>query len=118
MVATATDAARFSDAVFRARRVLRPATLKTMVAAGDRTDHYGLGTEHYNVGTGKGRWQGHAGAYGGTTSMAATDLESGLTIAVLSNGLRTEPFRSPASEVWLRLALTLGIVPASVGQSG
>ncbi|MFI6910186.1 serine hydrolase domain-containing protein [Nonomuraea sp. NPDC050394] len=100
---TAFGAARFLDALFTGRRLLRPATLDAMikptalsVAAGQP---YGMAALSFDHG---GRtWKGHAGAYGGFTSLGATDRAGGVTIAVVANRLATT---GNAQQAWAKLA--------------
>ncbi|ADB48711.1 serine hydrolase domain-containing protein [Conexibacter woesei] len=108
---TALDAARFSDGLYRAGALLRPRTLATMThTPGARFRGHGLGTKRFAFGDGA-RWQGFIGAYGGYTSMAATNRDSGITIAVLSNQLGIDPVTAPAPAIWVRIGQALGAVP-------
>ncbi|WP_157245258.1 serine hydrolase domain-containing protein [Nonomuraea typhae] len=100
---TAYGAARYLDALFVGKRLLRPATLTAMttptpqaVAAGET---YGMAT--YRTEIAKRTWQGHAGAYGGFTSMGATDLTRGVTLTVVTNRLATT---GNAQTTWENLA--------------
>jgi CubicO group peptidase (beta-lactamase class C family) len=93
LVTTATDAARFADALFSGE-VLRPATLETMLDTSVMRDlpcrneafdgcpfEYGLGVFHYDIG---GRHL--VGHDGGSGAIVAHDQTDGLTVAILSNG--------------------------------
>lgn len=116
IAATAADAARFCDGLYRAGALLRPSTLRTMTRTlGPAARHgHGLGTHRFDVGA-AGRWQGFVGASGGSSSMAATNLATGVTIAVLSNALRLEPHDAPAPHLWQQLAAALAQRPARAG---
>ncbi|MFD9947375.1 serine hydrolase domain-containing protein [Nonomuraea sp. NPDC059023] len=100
---TATGGARFLDALFADERLLRPATVKTMTTpspqsqAADGT--YGMATERTKVG--RRTWQGHAGAYGGFTSMGATDRTRGVTLMVVTNRMAASDV---AGTIWTKLA--------------
>ncbi|PZG34446.1 hypothetical protein C1I98_28125 [Spongiactinospora gelatinilytica] len=100
---TAYGAARFLDALFTGKRLLRPATLTAMttpspqaVAAGFA---YGMATVRTEVAN--RTWQGHGGAYGGFTSMGATDLTRGVTLMVVDNRLSPD---GNAMATWGELA--------------
>ncbi|MDO8189534.1 serine hydrolase domain-containing protein [Conexibacter sp. JD483] len=117
IAATALDAARFSDGLYRAGSLLRPASLRTMMRSQGpaAVRQFGLGTKRFDFGPPPAdRWQGFSGAYGGYTSMAATNPRTGLTIAVLSNKLQIEPVDAPAIRIWLRLGQRLGAVAQDV----
>ncbi len=105
---TAADAARFSDGLYRAGALLRPSTLRTMTRTlGPAARHgHGLGTHRFDVGA-AGHWQGFVGASGGYSSMAATNIATGVTIAVLSNALQLDPDDAPAPHIWQQLAAAL-----------
>ncbi|WP_031170161.1 serine hydrolase domain-containing protein [Streptosporangium roseum] len=99
---TALGAARFLDALYARERLLRPDTIKEMIRtspqAAAQNDTYGMATERAEV---SGRvWQGHPGAYGGFTSMGATDMTRGVTLMVVANHMNT----STADKVWEELA--------------
>ncbi|MBB5079087.1 serine hydrolase domain-containing protein [Nonomuraea endophytica] len=100
---TATGGARFLDALFVDKRLLRAATVKTMTTpspqsrAADGT--YGMATERTKVG--KRTWQGHGGAYGGFTSMGATDRARGVTLMVVTNRMGAADV---AGTIWTKLA--------------
>lgn len=84
VVATAREAARFGDALYRGR-LLSAGTLAAMVrpTAASGADRYGLGT--YTFSQAGRTWQGHDGSYGGYESMLFTDRRARLTLAVLTN---------------------------------
>ena len=84
VITTASDAARFGDALWSGR-ILRPATLAEMIDPGGpgRAEDYGLGT--YSMRVAGRTWQGHDGDYGGYQSMLFTDRAAHLTLAVLAN---------------------------------
>lgn len=101
---TARGAAQLLDGLFARGRLLRPATVREMteptpqaLAAGVT---YGMGTEREVVA--ERTWQGHGGTYGGFTTMAATDRERGVSIAVVTN--RELPDQHPGTVVWRALA--------------
>lgn len=107
IAATAADVGRFANGLYYADRLLKPATLRTMIAYTRTTNRNGLGTKRFELGEGTGRWQGHTGAYGGYTSMVATDLDSGLTIVVLADQLVLDPVGIAAADLWLSIASAL-----------
>lgn len=84
---TALGAAQFLNALFVEGRLLRQESMEMMIAptyqSRDVGGSYGMGTSGVLVG--QRNWQGHPGQYIGFTAMAATDLASGITIAVLTN---------------------------------
>jgi D-alanyl-D-alanine carboxypeptidase len=59
-----------------------------------------MGTASYSA---AGRvWHGHDGTYGGFTSMGATDLRRGVSIAVVTN--RQLVGKQPAIAIWRAVA--------------
>jgi len=101
---TALGAGLALDAVFTRGRMLRPETVRQMIAPSPQApDGYGMGTHPTTAG---GRtWQGHSGAYIGFNSMAGTDLGRGVTLVVLVNQLSEE---APADVIWRALAEVSG----------
>jgi D-alanyl-D-alanine carboxypeptidase len=101
---TALGAAQFLDALLVNDSLLQPKTVQEMIEPTPQSlkkkAPYGLGTER--IVASKRTWQGHSGAYGGFSSMAYTDPESGGTIVVVSNGWRQG--RLPAVLIWRDLA--------------
>lgn len=110
---TAVGAASFLDGLFVRRTVLDGATLDVMTAgtsqaaaaaaAAEVPDPllatYGMGTFRMEA---AGRtWQGHRGTYGGFNVLAASDVENGDTLAVLTNAMGEKPQAVP---IWGALA--------------
>ena len=81
LVSTATDLARFGNALLGARLV-SAATLAQMTQLGP--DNYGLGVSARNFD--RRRWLGHNGSFGGYESENFTDPKRQLTITVTTNG--------------------------------
>jgi hypothetical protein len=81
MVSSATDVARFLDALLVRRRLLEPGTLRRMRASGP-DGRYGLGLEQFSVGRSCRFW-GHGGFWDGWATAGATEPTSGTTIVVL-----------------------------------
>lgn len=81
IVASATDVARFMDALLVRRRVLRPASLRRLLARtpGEALLHTTLGGRPV---------VGHDGSYGGWETIALTDRARGRTVVVLLRGAR------------------------------
>jgi len=106
---TAVGAARFLDSLFVRRNLLRHPSVRQLVeptpqslAAGPEGQmlSYGMGTASYSA---AGRvWHGHDGSYVGFTSMGATDLERGVSIAVATN--RQLSGQQPAIAIWRAIA--------------
>ncbi|MEV4371928.1 serine hydrolase domain-containing protein [Nonomuraea sp. NPDC049637] len=99
---TALGGAKFLDALFVGKRLLRPDTIEEMIRtspqAAAQSDTYGMATERAEV---SGRvWQGHPGGYGGFGSMGATDLTRGVTLMVVANRMNADT----AVEIWKELA--------------
>jgi D-alanyl-D-alanine carboxypeptidase len=101
---TALGAAQFLDALLVNDLLLQHETVGEMIEPTAQSlkkkAPYGLGTER--IVASKRTWQGHSGAYGGFSSMAYTDPESGGTIVVVANGWERE--RLPAVSIWRDLA--------------
>ncbi|RSM99499.1 hypothetical protein DMB42_42095 [Nonomuraea sp. WAC 01424] len=99
---TALGGAKFLDALFVGKRLLRPDTIEEMIRASPQAaaqrDTYGMATERAEV---SGRvWQGHPGGYGGFSSMGATDLTRGVTLMVVANRMNADT----AVDIWKELA--------------
>jgi D-alanyl-D-alanine carboxypeptidase len=90
LASTATDLARFGNALFNGRLV-RPPTLALMTYMAPHD--YGLGI--YDQSTDGHRWLGHDGAYGGYESENWTDASRHVTIAVTTN--INEPDNAPTA---------------------
>lgn len=97
VAATAIGAARFTDALMGGR-VLRPATLATMLHTGPDRNH-GLDAESYAFD--RHVWRGHSGYYDGFTAESWHDFGRRLTVTVCAN--RTDD-ADPATEIWNALA--------------
>lgn len=112
---TATGAGLLLDSLFARGNLLRPDTVRMMVTpspqAGRSQDPdlgtYGMGT--YQTREAGRTWQGHGGTYSGFSSIAATDVGRGITIAVVVNELSPP---HPATVIWKELVRT-----ASSGRS-
>ncbi|RZQ62329.1 serine hydrolase domain-containing protein [Amycolatopsis suaedae] len=101
---TALGAGLTLDALFARGRMLRPATVRQMIAPAPQSPGgYGMGT--YPTVAGGRTWQGHGGAYIGFNSMAGTDLGRGVTVVVLVNQLTPD---APAETIWRALAEASG----------
>ncbi|WP_081937854.1 serine hydrolase domain-containing protein [Streptosporangium roseum] len=100
---TALGGARFLNALYTRRELLRPGTVKQMITPSPQSvalgDTYGMAT--YSTTVGGRAWQGHSGAYGGFTSMGATDMARGVTLMVVTN---REGEDSAADKIWEELA--------------
>jgi D-alanyl-D-alanine carboxypeptidase len=106
-------AAKFLDALFVRGRLLRPDFVQTMIRPTPQSlahgpegliKSYGMGTGSYDA---AGRvWYGHDGSYVGFNAMAATDVERGVSIAVVTN--RQLGNANPALVLWLTLAEAYG----------
>ena len=106
---SALGAAQFLDALFVRSRLLRHSSVRQLVeptsqslAAGPEGQmlSYGMGTASYSA---AGRvWHGHDGSYVGFTSMGATDLKRGVSIAVATNW--AFPGQQPAIAIWRAVA--------------
>ena len=76
------------------------------LAAGLKSEmlSYGMGTASYSA---DGRvWNGHDGTYVGFTSMGATDLKRGVSIAVVAN--RQTGIQQPSIMLWRAIAEAYG----------
>ena len=82
------------------RRMVKPTPESLAAPAHPGLLGYGMGTGSYRA-TGR-TWRGHDGTYAGFTSMAASDLRRGLSIAVVTN--RQLGSRQPAIAIWRALA--------------
>lgn len=80
LAATATDLARFGNALLRAR-LLNAKTVAQMTDVGENDYGFGIASEAFN---GR-RWLGHDGVYGGSESQNWTDRSRQLTIAITTN---------------------------------
>ncbi|MER5624325.1 serine hydrolase domain-containing protein [Streptosporangium sp. NPDC002544] len=100
---TAFGAARFLDALFVGGKLLKPATIMSMTTPTTQAlaadDTYGMAT--YRTEVSQRVWQGHAGAFGGFTSMGGTDRTRGVTLMVVTN---REGNASIAEVIWKELA--------------
>jgi D-alanyl-D-alanine carboxypeptidase len=96
LVSTATDLARFGNALLRARLVTA-STLAQMTDVGP--DNYGLGIfEREFDGH---RWLGHNGSYGGYESENFTDPARQVTITVIANmGYESDREPGVAEAIW------------------
>ncbi|MGO9761948.1 MAG: serine hydrolase domain-containing protein [Solirubrobacteraceae bacterium] len=100
IAATATDVARFADGLYLGG-LLAPEELTTMLTPGP-DGSYGMGTYTYPF---NGHlFQGHNGAFDGFSSDAFTDIERGVTIVALANGMNRLSETDPADVIWRALA--------------
>jgi D-alanyl-D-alanine carboxypeptidase len=96
LASTATDLARFGNALLRSR-LLTPATVAQMTNVGP--DDYGLGI--YDQSFDRHNWLGHDGDYSGFESEDWTDRSRQVSIAVTTN--LTEPDNAPdtaSDRIW------------------
>jgi D-alanyl-D-alanine carboxypeptidase len=107
IAATATDVARFADGLYLGA-LLAPDELTTMLTPGP-DGSYGMGTYTYPF---DGHvFQGHNGAFDGFSSDAFTDIEGGVTIVALANGLSRRSETDPADIIWRAIARAYGNNP-------
>lgn len=100
LVSTATDLARFGNALLRGRLVSR-GTLAQMTDVGP--DDYGLGI--FDRSFDGHRWLGHNGSFGGYESEDFTDPRRQVTITVVTNmGRASEQDTGVAEEIWNAVA--------------
>ncbi|MFC0540270.1 serine hydrolase domain-containing protein [Kutzneria chonburiensis] len=123
LAGTATGPGLVLDALFVRGTMLRPDTVRMMVTPSPQSRQnpdpesgtYGMGT--FQTKAAGHTWQGHAGSYGGFMSMAATDVDRGITIAVVVNETSSA---NPATVIWQALAeaATPGAGAAATGGGG
>jgi D-alanyl-D-alanine carboxypeptidase len=100
LATTATELARFGDALNRAV-VVSPATLRAMTTF----DRFGTGLGLYPAPFDGRTWFGHSGSYGGFESELWHDPSRGVTVAVVTN--RDEPENADDSisdRIWTAVA--------------
>jgi D-alanyl-D-alanine carboxypeptidase len=83
MAGTARDVTRFFDALLVGRSLLRPGALAQMLTPGP-SGSYGLGLGRARVG--RCRLWGHSGFYSDWSTIAVTQLQTGVTMTVLLRG--------------------------------
>src|SRR4051812_13520818 len=83
MAGTARDVTRFFDSLLVGRTLLGPTSLARMLTPGP-SGSYGLGLARARVG--RCRVWGHSGFFADWTTIAVTQLQTGVTIAVLLRG--------------------------------
>jgi D-alanyl-D-alanine carboxypeptidase len=101
LVSTATDLARFGDALF-AGRVVPPATVAQMKVID--ADGEGLGPQSFDFGG--TTWLGHSGSYGGFEAELWTDPARQLTLAVTTNMDEAGSDGTTSSAIWSAVATT------------
>ncbi len=96
LASTATDLARFGDALF-AGHLVRRATLGEMTNTGPNNYGFGVFGQSFDGHT----WLGHNGAYGGYESESFTDSSRRVTVAVTTDVEDAgDGFNSVAERIW------------------
>jgi D-alanyl-D-alanine carboxypeptidase len=108
LASTATDLARFGQALFRGRLV-KPGTLAEMTIMGP--NDYGLGI--YDQRFDSHRWVGHDGDYGGFESEDWTDPARKITVAVTTDLEESSRAADTASDrIWRAVVRAYDSLPA------